>query len=84
MALSIKTQEADQLARDLARLTGESMTQTVTTALRERLEREKAKRVEQGGLAERIHQYVDSIQGRLDTRPNTQAEWDWAGGDVDE
>jgi len=39
MALSIKTEEADRLARELARRTGESMTQAVTRALRERLER---------------------------------------------
>jgi len=39
MALSIKTEEADRLARELARRTGESMTQAVTQALRERLER---------------------------------------------
>lgn len=39
MALSIKTDEADQLARELAAATHESITQAVTTALRERLER---------------------------------------------
>lgn len=39
MALSIKTEQADALARELARATHESLTQAVTTALRERLER---------------------------------------------
>ncbi|MGH2948398.1 MAG: type II toxin-antitoxin system VapB family antitoxin [Solirubrobacteraceae bacterium] len=39
MALNIKDPEADRLARDLARSTGESLTTTVTIALRERLER---------------------------------------------
>lgn len=39
MALSIKTDEADALARALAAETHESLTQAVTTALRERLER---------------------------------------------
>lgn len=39
MALSIKTSEADELARELARLTRESLTEAVTIALRERLER---------------------------------------------
>ena len=33
MALSIKDPEADQLARDLARLAGESLTGAVTRAL---------------------------------------------------
>lgn len=44
MALSIKTEEADRLARELSRLTGESMTEAVTASLRERLERAKKAR----------------------------------------
>ena len=43
MALNIKDPEADRLARELARRTGETITQTVITALRERLKRESAK-----------------------------------------
>jgi antitoxin VapB len=43
MALSIKTEEADRLARELAAATGESLTEAVTTALRERLERVRAR-----------------------------------------
>jgi antitoxin VapB len=39
MALSIKTDEADRLARELAAVTHESLTVAVTNALRERLER---------------------------------------------
>ena len=39
MALSIKHDEADRLARALARETGESLTEAVVTALRERLGR---------------------------------------------
>ena len=39
MALSIKTEEADRLARELAAATGESLTEAVTVAIRERLER---------------------------------------------
>lgn len=41
MALSIKNPEAERLARDLARRTGESVTTAVTIALKERLERQK-------------------------------------------
>jgi antitoxin VapB len=37
MALSIKDPEADRLARELAKATGESLTEAVTTALRDRL-----------------------------------------------
>lgn len=39
MALSIKTEEADRLARELAHVTGETLTEAVTRALRERLDR---------------------------------------------
>lgn len=37
MALSIKNRETERLARELAALTGGSVTEAVTTALRERL-----------------------------------------------
>ena len=37
MALNIKHPEATRLARELAELTGESLTDAVTTALRDRL-----------------------------------------------
>jgi antitoxin VapB len=43
MALSIKHPEADRLARELAETTGESITEAVVLALRERLSRERAK-----------------------------------------
>jgi len=39
MALNIKDPEADRLVRELADLTGESITTAVATAVRERLER---------------------------------------------
>jgi antitoxin VapB len=83
VALSIKTDEADRLARDLARLTGETMTQAVTTALKERLERERAARSRRTNLAERLEAFADSIRDHYDTRPITKAEWDWACGDED-
>ncbi len=41
MGINIKNEETCSLARDLARLTGETMTGAITVALRERLEREK-------------------------------------------
>ena len=43
MALNIKHPEADRLARELAARTGETITQTVLIALRQRLKREGAK-----------------------------------------
>ena len=39
MGLSIKNEETCRLARELAHLTGETMTGAITVALRERLER---------------------------------------------
>jgi antitoxin VapB len=39
VALSIKTDEADRLTRELAELPHESLAEAVTVALRERLER---------------------------------------------
>jgi antitoxin VapB len=44
MVLSIKSNDADRLARELCNVTGESITDAVTTALRERLDRVQADR----------------------------------------
>ncbi len=54
MALSLKDPETDRLARDVAALTGESLTEAVRTALSERLERERRRRGVGPDLAERI------------------------------
>ncbi|HUZ72951.1 MAG TPA: type II toxin-antitoxin system VapB family antitoxin [Stellaceae bacterium] len=53
MSLNIKNDEADRLARELAELTGETVTTAVTTALRERLAVVRRARRETG-LAERL------------------------------
>ena len=52
MSLNIKNPEAHELASELARLTGESLTKAVTEALRERLERERRKRDEERLVAD--------------------------------
>ena len=39
MALNIRSEETEQLAADLAKLTGETKTEAVTQAIRERLQR---------------------------------------------
>lgn len=44
MSLKINNKETCKLARELARLTGETMTGAITVALRERLERERRQR----------------------------------------
>jgi antitoxin VapB len=46
MALSLKDPETDALARKVASLTGESLTEAVRSALRERLRHEQLKRGE--------------------------------------
>jgi antitoxin VapB len=43
MALSIKHPEADRLARELADTTGETLTEAIINALRERLRREQGR-----------------------------------------
>ena len=55
MPLSIKNPDADRLARALAQRTGETLTEAVIKALRERLDRE-----------ERKQQTVESFSRRRD------------------
>jgi antitoxin VapB len=54
MPLSIKAPEADQLARQLAATTGETITAAVIVAMRERLAREEQKRQNVGALLEDV------------------------------
>lgn len=44
MPLNIKSAEADRVVRELAELTGESITQAVVRSVEERLQRERARR----------------------------------------
>jgi antitoxin VapB len=52
MSLNIKNEQTHQLVRQLAKLTGESMTAAVDNAVRERLKRIRG--AKKGGLAERL------------------------------
>jgi antitoxin VapB len=81
MALSIKTDEADRLARELSRLTGETMTEAVTRALAERLERLRRAREEDRDLPRRLKEFAQRYKSDYDTRPVTKEEWDRACGD---
>ena len=84
MALSIKTEEADRLARELSRLTGETMTQAVTVALRERLERARAEQrprtpEEIEARTQEILAAAAAFRANLpgaDFSPVSKAEWD--------
>lgn len=53
MALSVKNPEADALARELTAVTGESMTEAVIVALRERLDRVRGGR--SAAITRRLH-----------------------------
>jgi len=82
MALSIKTEEADRLARELAGMTGETMTDAITKALKERLERLRAAREADNDLPARIKRHAARLRERYDlSRPVTRAEWDAGWGD---
>ena len=82
MDATIETTETDtlNLARDLAALTGETVTDAVTNALRERIAREKAKRA--ASMPERVKAFVKEIHHEYDTRPVTQQEWDEINGET--
>lgn len=56
MALSIKNPEAERLARELSRITGESLTEAVTGALRERLVRETGRNTDTARWLEEIRE----------------------------
>jgi len=64
MSLNIKNAETYRLIRELADLTGESMTGAVTAAVRERLERLIAAE-RKAGMAERLHAIAVDLRARL-------------------
>ncbi len=67
MALSIKNEEADELARELARLTGKSITEAIVMALREQLGRTRVKE----GVGDTARRLMDEFAQYpiLDDRP---------------
>ncbi len=58
MALSLKDAETDSLARQVASLTGETLTEAVRTSLAERLRRERLKRGRPPNLADELEAIV--------------------------
>lgn len=63
MSLNIKSDEAHELARELAELTGESMTRAVTVAVRERRDRIRAERTDR--LSDRLVALGEATRERL-------------------
>ena len=73
MSLNIKNEETCRLAEELAALTKENKTQTITIALRERLERETRRREER--IEERrraIREIVESLKPHLPPGPSAK------------
>ena len=73
MALSIKNDETERLARQVARETGESLTEAIQKALQERWERLKARRRSQvlAGQVDDLLRRVDALP-TLDSRPEDE------------
>jgi antitoxin VapB len=65
MALSLKDPETDSLARQVAALTGETLTEAVRGALADRLRRERLKRGRPANLADEL----EAIARRCDALP---------------
>ncbi len=65
MALNLDDLATDSLARQVARLTGESLTEAVRTSLSERLHRERLKR----GNAQNLEEDIDAIVKRVAALP---------------
>ena len=63
MSLNIKSDQAHEMARELAELTGESLTGAVTTSLRERLDRVQKRRKK--GMAARLLAIADQYTANL-------------------
>lgn len=73
MALSIKNDETERLARQVARETGESLTEAIQKALQERWERLKTKQRSHlvAGQVEDLLRRVDALP-TIDSRPEDE------------
>jgi antitoxin VapB len=66
MAINIKSADCERLVRELADVTGESITDAIQAAVRERLTREKLRKL---GSVERSWQRIERIQERIRAFP---------------
>jgi antitoxin VapB len=67
MALNIKNAETEKLARDLARLRGEGITEALTAVLRREVERERKK--PRRDDKEKFHRGIEEIVQRVKRLP---------------
>jgi antitoxin VapB len=74
MALSLKDAETDRLARQVAALTGETLTEAVRVALAERLARERRRRGGQADLAQALDALVRQAASLPDIDPRPADE----------
>jgi antitoxin VapB len=81
MALNIRNHEAEKLAATLAELTGESKTQAVTEALKERLDRVNRRRRDVQRLADRLNEIAEHCASLpvLDDRSPEEMLYDKGG-----
>ncbi len=80
MSLNIKNEETCELAKELAALTGESMTGAITVALRERLEREKRERSVEARVQE-LHSIARRCAQLLKDGPSAVEHGDYLYGE---
>ncbi len=73
MALNIKNEETHRLACELAELTGETTTEAVTVALRERLERQR----ENAERLKSIREISKRVSSRLKPGPSAVEHGDF-------
>ncbi len=69
MSLNIKNEETYRLVQELAQLTGESLTTAVTNAVKEKLEKQRARPKRHEGLAERLMEIA------RETAPRFKEPW---------
>ncbi len=73
MSLNIKNEDTHRMAAELARLTGENLTQAVTRAVEERLERER-RRARRSATAEELLAIGRRCAAKLKAAPGDHAE----------
>lgn len=64
MALSIRNPETEKLARQVSRLTGETLTEAIGKSLEERLQRLKCRRADRN-----LRRDIEKILARVDALP---------------
>ena len=71
VAISLKDAETDRLAREVAALTGETLTDAIRKALAERLERERLRRAQPADLAARLREIGEHCASLPDLDPRS-------------